>query len=146
MLSTFKLFLVLYWLLRWADFFAFFSEFQAVGCAQHLFIHLARQIRTLRMASHTVLPILHRQERSSRCCRVMHVSDILPGCEHKLTFPKRYCKLTFLSVTDMYVYVHMYIARIDPSFKANRVDTEERSLRTMCMARVEHTVTSSHGS
>ena len=51
------------------------------------------------------------------------------GSGHKLTFrawpqidiPKQYRKLTFLSMTDTHVrtYIHMYIARIDPSLKAS---------------------------
>ena len=53
-----------------------------------------RKIRKLQRASHAVLPFLCRQETSSRCCHVMHVSKILPG---------RGCKLTFLSVTNTYV-------------------------------------------
>ena len=66
-----------------------------------------RQIRTLRRPSCAVLPILRYQNTSSWRRRVlMHVvSDILPG---------RDLKLTFLSVTNM--YVHTYIARIDTSF------------------------------
>ena len=38
----------------------------------------------------------------------------------QIYIPKRYHKLTFLSMTDTYVhtYVHMYIARINPSFIA----------------------------
>ena len=60
MLSTFELFLVLLslsWLLRWADFFAFFffSELPGISCVQHSFVHLALQNTT---ASHAVLPIL----------------------------------------------------------------------------------------
>ena len=135
-LSIFELFLVLpllYWLLRWGDFFAFFvSESPAIGCVQHLFMHLALQIRTSRRASRAALPVLRSQEMSSRLRRVMHVSGILSRRERKLTFwgwpqidiPKWNRKLTILSVTNTYVhmYARMYIARnwIDPSFKASR--------------------------
>ena len=52
-------------------------------------IHLCtwlHKTRTLQRASHAILPFLCRQETSSRYHRVMHVSNILPGCEHKLTF------------------------------------------------------------
>ena len=51
----------------------------------------------------------------------MHVvSDILPGRDRQpqIDIPKRYRKLTFLTVTN--TYVRTYIARIDPSFKASR--------------------------
>ena len=76
-LSTFELFLVLpslYWLLRWADFFAFFvSELRAVGCVQHSFMHLAPQIRTSRRASRAALPVLRTQETSSRRRRVTRI-------------------------------------------------------------------------
>ena len=64
-----------YWLLRWLTFLLFFTELTAVGCVQHSFMHLVPQIRTLQRASHAVLPALRRQEMSSRCYRVMHVSD-----------------------------------------------------------------------
>ena len=117
MLSTVELFLVLpllYWLLWWADFFAFIvSESSSVGCVQHSFMHLAPQICTSRRASHTALPVLPSQETLSRHRRVMHVSGIMSGRERKLTF---------ISVIDMYVrtYIRTYIARIDPSFKASR--------------------------
>ena len=64
-LSTFELFLVLpslYWLLNRADFFAFIaSELPAVGCIQHLFMHLAPQICMSRRASHAALPVLCSQ-------------------------------------------------------------------------------------
>ena len=40
-------------------------------------------------------------------CRVMHVSDIMSGLSAN-DISKRYCKLTFLSVTDMYVRTHTH--------------------------------------
>ena len=89
-LSTFELFSVLpslYWLLWWADFFAFIAtESPAVGCVQHSFMHLALQIRTSRRASRTALPVLRSRETSSQRRRVMHVSGISDGRECKLTF------------------------------------------------------------
>ena len=88
-LSSFELFLVpsLYWLLLWADFFAFIAcESPAVVCVQHSFMHLALQIRMSRRASRAALPILHSQETSTQHRRVLHVSGIPSGCEYKLTF------------------------------------------------------------
>ena len=82
-----KLYLILLslsWFLRWADFFAFFSQSCQPSAA--FSIRLCTWLCKIRRASCTVLPFLRHQETSSRCHRVMHVSDILPGCEHKLTF------------------------------------------------------------
>ena len=118
---TLLVLLSLYWLLRWAEFFAFFvSELPAVGYVQHSFMHLAPQIRTLRRVSRAALPVFCSQETSPwrRC--VMHIFGILSRCEPKLTFrgwpqidiPKRYWHVR--------TYIHTYITRIDPSFEASR--------------------------
>ena len=81
----------------------FSSESPAVGCVQHSFMDLAPQICTLRRSSSTVLPILQCQETLSWRRRVMHISDILP---------RRDLKLTFLSVTDMYIRTYAHTLRV----------------------------------
>ena len=91
MLSTFEIFFVLLslsWLLQWADFFAFFfsQSRQPLAAFSTDLCTWLHNIRTLWMASCTVLPILCLQETSSRHRHVMHVFYILPGREHKLTF------------------------------------------------------------
>ena len=72
------------------------------------------------------------------CC-VIHISDILPGHEHKLTFwawpqldiPKRYRKLTFLSMTD--TYIHTLRGQIPHSKpRANALGSNSSKLRYTC--------------
>ena len=58
--------------------------------------------------------MLYRQKMSSRRRRVMHVvSNILPERDHRpqIDIPKRYRKLTFLSVTDKYVRTYAITLR-----------------------------------
>ena len=74
--------LLLSWFIRWADFFAFFSQSCQPSAAFSIGLCTwLRKIRTLRRASRAVLPFLRRQETLSRCRRVMH----LPGCERRLS-------------------------------------------------------------
>ena len=72
------------------------------------------------------------------CC-VIHISDILPKHERKLTFwawpqldiPKRYRKLTFLSMTD--TYIHTLRGQIPHSKpRANALGSNSSKLRYMC--------------
>ena len=80
-------FLLLSWLLQWADFFAFFLRVAsrqlhsalvyALGCAKYIRCEGPATLSTLSFCC---------QETSSCCHCVMHVSDILPGRDLKLTF------------------------------------------------------------
>ena len=134
MLSTFQLFLVLlslYWLLRWADFFAFFFLRVASHRLRSALVYALGFANTYiangqpRCPPHPLSPRNVVLTSSCNAC----IRYPARAHERKLTFrttsndiPKRYRKLTFLSVTDMYVrtYIRMDIARIDPSFKASR--------------------------
>ena len=110
--ELFLVFLSLSWLLQCADLF-FFVLFcflsQSCQLSTAFSAHLCtwlRKVHTLWRASHTVFLILHDQ--SPRNVQTLPCNpDILPGCEHKLTFwawpqigiPKCYRKLTFLNNT-----------------------------------------------
>ena len=105
--------LSLSWHQRWTDFFAFLiSESAAVSCIQHSFMHLTLQIHTLWRASRAVLPVLHCQEMSYQ--RNAHIKQRLSFWAWvwpQIDIPKQYCKLTFLSVTDMYVCAYIHTSR-----------------------------------
>ena len=93
------------------------SESLAVSCVQQSLLHLTPPNTYVAKAQlHYPLRLLLPKTSSRRC--VMHVvSDILLGVTSNLySIPKRYRKLTFLSVTR---HVRTCIARIDPSFKAS---------------------------
>ena len=85
-----------------------------------------RKTRTLQMASSAVLRILHCQEAPFFFVLHRHLNRQCMWCMSSWAYvhvSANECKLTFLSITDTYVrtyirmHVHMYIARIDPSFK-----------------------------
>ena len=81
----------------------FVSELPAISCVSICLCTWICKIRTLRRASHTVLPFLHRPD----ICCVMHISDILPGSERKLIFRAWLqiqidFQLIFLNVTNTY--------------------------------------------
>ena len=109
-LSSFELFLalfLLYYVIRWTDLFAFlFSESQAISYVQHS-TPPSIYIKKLQ-------PCCPPRSTSPRTVAlgVLHVSvtpEFLSIMERKLTSQ---CDL---SVSD---YIHLYILRIDPSFRA----------------------------
>ena len=150
-LSSFALFLLLLWLLRWPHFFAFsFSESPAVGFVQHstpphLALPNAQSPRcTVRFS------LVSKPRRSHRAVRLSQVSKprrprrailrLLLNLHHQTQPNSRSqpsciiasyacaCQLTtFLIVTDM--YIHAYIMRIDPSFRASRYCARQLSDR-----------------
>ena len=93
-----------------------FSQSRQLDCVHHLSMHFTPQIHTLQGA---VLLVLCCQEMScmAQRCRVCRYPISCPWAQAQIDIPKRYHKLTFLSVT-VCTHVCTYIARIDPSFKA----------------------------
>ena len=69
----------------WLLCFVFSQSHQPLALFSTRLCTWLRKIHTLQRANCAVLPILRLQETSSRCRRVMHISDILPGHERKLT-------------------------------------------------------------
>ena len=87
-LSTLELCLVLLllsWLLRWADFFAFFFFLRVASHQLHSVCVYCEGPAVLSSPS----SVVRHQKTLSRHRHVMHVSDILPRCECKLTFRAR---------------------------------------------------------
>ena len=110
-LSTVKLFVVLGFYGGLTSWFYSLSESLAVGCIQHLLLHLTPPNMYVAKAQLHCPPHPPKKPSSQRRCVKHVVSDILCGLTIDL-------KLTFLSVTN--TYVRMYIVRIDPSLKASR--------------------------
>ena len=120
-LSTVELFLVLFllsWLLRWTDLLVLFFVRVASHWLRSALTSALDSVKYIRCKGPAALSspssIAKKKRRPDvvvSCRHVMHVvSNILPGRDRRpqIDIPKRYRKLTFVSVTDTFVrtYVH----------------------------------------